>query len=267
MAVAVDSQGNVYVADTDNNRIRCLKPLVPKFGELTGSLGWANAASLQTVAVAPGSVISIFGSGLGPLTALTATLQSPTVLATQLGDTQVLFDNTPAALFYVQDSQINAQVPFETAGRTTVKMDVRVKGLSIGSAGVPIAAAAPGIFTWNGGTGPAIAMNDGTTLNGAATPAAGTSVVILFGTGGGATNPTGVDGRIPDTHPASLVLPVSATVGGLAASVNWAGDALGNAGITEFHVVIPSHAPSGPQPVVVTIGGNSSQSGALVYVQ
>jgi uncharacterized protein (TIGR03437 family) len=266
-SVAVDTQGNVFVADTGNNRVRRLTPQLPLLGELTQTLGWANAASLQTGPVAPGSILSIFGSGLGPLTAVTATLQSPMLLATQLGSTQVLFDGTPAALFYVQDSQINAQVPFETAGRTTVKMEIRVSGLSVGTANVPIAAAAPGIFTWNGGSGPAIAMNDANTLNATSTPAAQSSTVILFGTGGGATTPSGVDGRVPDIHPATLVLPVSATIGGQPASVAWAGDSPGNPGMTEFHVVIPSTAGSGPQIVVVTIAGNSSQNNALVYIQ
>ena len=273
-AVAVDSQGKVYVADTGNNRIRRLTPALPMLGELTQALGWANAASLQTGPVAPGSTISVFGSGLGPLTALTAALQAPeassqasTTLATKLGDTQVLFDGTPAALFYVQDSQINAQVPFETAGRTAVKMEVRIQGVAVGTAIVTIAPAAPGIFTWNGGTGQAVAMNDPLTINGVSTPAAKSSVITIFGTGGGSTNPTGMDGRIPDSNPAALVLPVSATIGGQPASVVWAGDAAGNPGMTAFNIAIPSNASSGAQPVVVTIAGNSSQNGVVVSIQ
>jgi uncharacterized protein (TIGR03437 family) len=212
-------------------------------------------------------VVSIFGSRLGPLDALTATLQSASTLANQLGDTQVFFDNTPGALFYAQDSQINAQVPFEVAGRTAVKVEVRVKGLAVGSVTIPIASAAPGLFTWNGGTGPVIAMNGDASLNGAAAPAAKSSAVILFATGGGPTNPSGVDGRIPDTHPAQLVLPVSATVGGQPASVTWAGEVPGSAGITQFQIVIPSNATPGAQPVAVTIAGYSSQSGVVLYIQ
>ena len=266
-SVAVDQQGNVYVADTGNNRIRRLKPALPQLGELTQTLGFANAASMLTGPVAPGSIISIFGSGLGPLNALTGTLQSPTILATQLGDTKVLFDNAPAALYYVQDSQINAQVPFETAGRTTVKMQVLLKNAAIASTSVPIAAAAPGIFTWNGGAGLAVALNADSTLNGAATPAAKSSTIIVYGTGGGSTNPSGVDGQISGAHQTALVLPVSATIGGQPASVTWAGEASANPGTTEFDIAIPSNAASGPQPIVVTIAGSSSQNGAVVYVQ
>ena len=73
-AVAVDSQGNVYVADTGNNRIRRLSVTQQLVTQISQPIGWANAASLQTGPVAPGSIISIFGSGLGPLTALTSTL-------------------------------------------------------------------------------------------------------------------------------------------------------------------------------------------------
>jgi uncharacterized protein (TIGR03437 family) len=167
----------------------------------------------------------------------------------------------------VQDSQINAQVPFETAGKTTVKVQVQVKGLTVGSVNVPIAAAAPGFFTWNGGTGLVIAMNDATTLNSTASPAARMSTVAVFGTGGGTTNPSGVDGRIPGTPPATLILPVSATIGGQPANVSWAGEAPGNTGITQFNIVIPSGVASGPQLISVSIGGNSSQSGAFLYVQ
>ena len=266
-SVALDTNGTVYVADKDNNRIRRLKPVGLSFGEITQTIGYANGASQQSGPVAPGSLISIFGSGLGPLMAIPGTLQSPGVLANQLGDTQVLFDGIPGALLLVQDSQINAVVPFEVAGRMASKVEVRRSGLAIGSTTVPIAAVAPGLFTLDAGTGLAFAFNADGSANSSNNPAAQGTAVTLYGTGGGQTFPAGTDGRVPDASPYPLVLPVSATIAGQPANVAWAGETPGQAGVNTFQLTVPSTAPTGPQPVVLMIGGMSSQPGALIYVQ
>ena len=266
-SVALDMDGTVYIADKDNNRIRRLKPVGPAFGEITQTIGYANGASQQSGPVAPGSLISIFGSGLGPLMAIPGTLQSPGVLANQLGDTQVLFDGIPGALLLVQDSQINAVVPFEVAGRMASKVEVRRSGLAIGSTTVPIAAVAPGLFTLDAGTGLAFAFNADGSANSSNNPAAQGTAVTLYGTGGGQTFPAGTDGRVPDASPYPLVLPVSATIAGQPANVAWAGETPGQAGVNTFQLTVPSTAPTGPQPVVLMIGGMSSQPGALIYVQ
>jgi len=265
-SVALDTDGTVYIADKDNNRIRRLKPVGPAFGEITQTIGYANGASQQSGPVAPGSLISIFGSGLGPLTAIPGTLQSSGVLANQLGDTQVLFDGIPAALLLVQDSQINALVPFGVAGRAASKVEVRRLGSAIGSTSVPISPAAPGLFTLDGGAGLAFALNADGSANSSNNPAARGTVVTLYGTGGGQTFPTGTDGRVPDGNPYPLVLPVSATIASQPANVAWAGETPGQPGINTFQLTVPSTTPTGPQPVVLMIGGMSSQPGALIYI-
>src|SRR5205814_3901985 len=92
-------------------------------------------------------------------------------LDTLLSETQVLFDGRPASLIYVQQSQIKVQVPYEVAGQAGARVQVFHSGELKVDVTVPIAPAAPGIFTLSGGAGPAqIFLQDGS-LNSATNPA------------------------------------------------------------------------------------------------
>jgi uncharacterized protein (TIGR03437 family) len=56
---------------------------------------------------------------------------------------------------------------------------------------------------------------------------------------------------------------VTVTIGGVDAPVLYAGSAAGLiSGVMQVNVTIPATAPTGPQPVVVTVGTAKSQSGA-----
>jgi hypothetical protein len=61
-SVAVDQQGNVYVADTFNNVVRVLRPAHTAI--LVGSV--VDAASERAGPVSPGKIVVIYGVGLGP---------------------------------------------------------------------------------------------------------------------------------------------------------------------------------------------------------
>ena len=54
------------------------------------------------------------------------------------------------------------------------------------------------------------------------------------------------------------LLPVTLTVGGIPATINTMGIPSWAAGVTQIDFTIPSTAPTGPQPVVVTVGGVAS---------
>jgi len=118
--LALDGLGDLFVADTGNNRIRMLSaaqtvvtppPLV--------NVTLANSASLLPGPLAPGEIFSIFGQGIGPQTAATGAFDATGMLSTAVSGVQVLFNGTPAPLYYVQSQQINAQVPYEVAGQMT----------------------------------------------------------------------------------------------------------------------------------------------------
>jgi sugar lactone lactonase YvrE len=114
--LALDNLGNLYVADTGNNRVRMLTP-VPVASQQTEPFGIVNAASMAAGPVAAGEIVSIFGAGIGPMTAAQGTLDSSGVLATEISGTRVLFDGFAAPLSYVQDTQVNTQVPYERRAR------------------------------------------------------------------------------------------------------------------------------------------------------
>jgi hypothetical protein len=87
-----------------------------------------DAASFTPGGIAPGEMISIFGTGLGPAAPQTFTLDSNGRIASTLAGVQVTFDGAPAPLLFVEDGQVNAITPWELAGKSTTEMCVVYNG-------------------------------------------------------------------------------------------------------------------------------------------
>ncbi len=270
-ALATDKAGDIYIADTGNNRVRELSVAQTPAAAATQQTtppAVVNAASMLAGPVAPGEIVSIFGLGIGPVTPASATFGPSGALPTQLAGTQVLFNGQAAPLFYAQDSQINAQAPYEIAGSTSVNVEVIYQGQSAGTVTVPVATSSPGIFTVLAGTGLAEAVNQDGTLNSTIDPAPRGSVVSLYATGEGITQPAGADG-VPATGTSTApVLPVTVTIGGSPAQVAYAGEAPGFVGLLLVNVQVPANlATTGLVPVVLNIGSGASQSGVSIAVR
>jgi uncharacterized protein (TIGR03437 family) len=263
--VAVSANGNLYIADSSNGRIRLVAP--PAGPPAVTSV--VNAAGFQSGAVAPGEIISIFGSGIGPATGTSWQFVNGVALTT-LAQTEILFNGTPTPLIYVSATQINAIVPYEVAGSGSVSMQISYQGSLTGVVSLNVAATAPGLFTADGsGSGAGAILNSDNSLNTAANPAAAGSIVQIFATGEGVTNPASTDGKLQSG--ATLPKPVAAvsvTIGGQPATVQYAGTAPGSvAGFLQVNAVVPSGLPSGPEPIVLKVGNASSQAGVTVAVR
>jgi uncharacterized protein (TIGR03437 family) len=227
--------------------------------------GLINSASFTGGAVAPGELVTIQGIMLGPQAGVSF---STNPVATVLGGTQVFFGASPAPILYASLTQINAVVPWAVAGQSQVTVVVESAGGST-SLNVAVANAAPGVFTFNAtGAGQAIALNQDTSTNGPTNPAAAGSYVSVYFTGGGVTDPPGLTGSVSDLVVASLALTATATVGGVPATVTYAGTAPGFVGgVNQMNILLSPNTPSGDQPLVITMGGQSSSATATISVQ
>ena len=241
--------------------------------------GIVNGASFDAAKperIAPGALISIFGTGLATHSGVQTAAAQPA--PTQLGGTQVLINGIAAPIFAVIGNptfdQINAQVPFEVAGATTGTVVVRVAGQP-DSAPIPVAIdpVSPAIFTVSsGGQGPAAVQHSANfALVTSDSPAKPGEAVVIYCTGLGMTSPpasTGDRGSTAEPFNRTLETPV-VTIGGQTAQVLFSGAAPCCAALYQVNLLVPAGTPAGDQPLVMKmpISNVASRSGVTMNVQ
>jgi minor extracellular serine protease Vpr len=215
------------------------------------SNGVVNAATNQAgQGMAAGSYIAIYGSNLADATATASTPSLPV----SLSNVAVSFDggglSLPGRVYFVSPGQVDVQIPWEFQGQTSVQMKVTALGyMSSYVYTVPLATYSPGIFavvdSQSGAVGSA---KRGDTL-----------VIYMNGLGPVSSTPSSGD-PTPSTQPlASTGVSPSVTIGGSTAQVLFSGLTPGSIGLYQVNATIPSNAPTGTQPLVVTIAGVASQ--------
>jgi uncharacterized protein (TIGR03437 family) len=226
-------------------------PVVP------GVTSVVNAASLVAGAVASGSLATIAGTNLATDTVWATGVPLPTSLG---GDTATV-GGIPAAFYLVSPGQVDIQIPVGLPAGPA-KLVFNANGAST-TVTIQIAATAPGLFL-NGTYAEAINLSSGT-VNGPTAGAAPSSSVAVFLTGTGAANPSVATGGAALASPASsIVASVTATIGGLAATVSLAELDPGEVGVTQVNVQVPAGLANGAHPLIVTVGGVPSNSGLLM---
>jgi uncharacterized protein (TIGR03437 family) len=226
-----------------------------------GAGGVVNAGSSEVgQGLAPGSYITIFGANVAPATGIARTPYLPVSLAT----VSVSFDaeglSLPGGLHFVAPGQINVQIPWEFEGRSSVEMKVSVGDLQSDVYTVPLATYSPAFF---GGANAAATHADGALVE-ASNPARRGQPVILYANGLGPVDNTPASREVTPLEPlASTRVEASVTIGGRPAQVLFSGLTPGSIGLYQVNAIVPSDAPTGSQPVVVSIGGVDSKSANL----
>ncbi len=236
------------------------QPFIATGGVLNAASFAKNPQGLGT-AVAPGSVVAIFGNFPGASTAAAPSIPYPFTL----GGVSVTFNGTPAAIQATAPTGpypfITVQVPFEVQGSATAQVVVTVNGLASLPETTPIVPSAPGVFT-DPATGQGNAILVYTAANGTATVAAPTGAGLgfatapiprgtsgfFYATGLGVLNPPIADGAggIDGTTHEAVAVP-TVTIGGVQltpSQVVYYGPS-GYPGVYQINITVPANAPAG----------------------
>jgi len=258
-------RGVIYFfgGSTDSGRTNELWMLGPGFAAVTpqvSSEGIANAFSGASGAVAPGEIVSVYGTNLGPLEPVSFNLDPLTGRLPVSGPgITATWNGIPAPLYFAGSGQINMQVPYELAGSEEATLRITVLGQASQPAAIRVLPTHPGLF-------PQIWNADGS-INSPETPAQSGAIVTLYATGQGITNPASRTGAIPSGALPEPAAPVSLTIGGVEAELLFSGQAPGTVGVMQINARVPEGLSSGTAPVLLNVGCRRSQTGVSLAVQ
>jgi uncharacterized protein (TIGR03437 family) len=223
--------------------------------------GVINAAS-YTAPVAPGTFVSIFGSGFTDSTSAIIAPAFPWL--NELGGTSVTIGGESLPLYFVTAGQINAILPFDLAVGSSLQVVVTRNSAVSAPQPVNLVSSQPGVFTQaqtGQGIGAILIVHpDGSwVVAGNGNSAKAGDVLEIFCTGLGDVSPRLVAGYPAPPSPLSYVIDaVSLTIGGVSVVPAFAGAAPGFSGLYQVNAVVPAGIAASQQvPIVMSQAGRA----------
>jgi uncharacterized protein (TIGR03437 family) len=227
----------------------------------------ANAANYGTGPIAPVTLLTAFGQGIGPPTLAALALDERATVKRELEGARILFDGVPAPLIYASANQSSAISPdFPPLSYVQVVAEYNgIQSAPLFRLGFRRGIAA---FTQDGsGRGAVAALNQDGSLNSRQRPARRNEVVTLYLTGCGNTVPPGIPGDIA-TSALRLSDGARVSIGGVNGEVLYAGSAPGIVvGVCQINVRVAASTASGLQELGIVIGNDSGASSQMLWIE
>jgi uncharacterized protein (TIGR03437 family) len=270
--------GNAANADGNNTGDRIYTrtyTLTPQAGSggpkpVISSNAVTNGASFQP-GIAAGSWVTIKGTNLAANTTnidWSSSIGADGKLPTSLNNVSVTVNGKPAYVYFVRNDQVNVLAPADTS-LGPVSVVVTNNGVASDPATAQLQTFSPAFFQYNGTW--AVATTPAFQIVGDPARVAGTvavkpgDVIILWGTGFGATDPAAADGQVVTGSRVVTTAP-SVTIGGSAATYGGGALSPSAAGLYQIVVTVPN-VSDGDQKVIATVGGVSSPDSVTIYVK
>ena len=253
----------------------------PQVAAVTG----AGLSVPAVTTLSPNGIFTVWGANFAPAGTARLLAASDIVggaLPTNLAHTCVEGGGTKWTLSYVSPGQINALAgPLPTSGTVPVSVVANcgtADEMVSAPLNVPVASVAPEFLYFvleTNGQNPVAAIEGlppytyvgplgllpGVTF----TPARAGDVIVAFGVGWGATNPEQTIG-VEASGAAQIAANYTLTVGNVPAQVLYAGVSPTYAGLYQIDFYVPDGLPAGNQPIVLTVNGVSSPTGAYIAI-
>jgi uncharacterized protein (TIGR03437 family) len=220
-------------------------------------------------AVAPGSIISVFGTGMGDGTGSALTIPLPYGIVTPTASVAFSFDvpsasvSVPGRFFYASPNQLNVQVPWELAGYSSAIVKVIVNFTYSAEYTLPLATYSPGFFANTvAGQSIAAALDSTNKVVTTSNAVARGSVVQLFMNGLGPVQNPPASGTAVTTVDSTTTTP-TITIGGETASVSYSGLAPYFVGLYQVNALVPLGIGTGLQTLTCSIGSVSCPQAML----
>jgi uncharacterized protein (TIGR03437 family) len=209
-------------------------------------------------ALAPGTIVQIYGSGLAP-----AAMQTNLPLPTNVSGTTVIIGGIEAPLYYVSDGQLNAELPLQLNASHQYQILVSANGALTLPDTLDIEPVTPGVAALQNGA--VIAQHADTSYVTATSPAQPGEILTIYLAGMGLTDVAVQTGQVGPSDPlAHPTVAPAVTVNGEQAQISFAGLTPQAVGLYQINFTVPSDAPPGNLQLVVTQANAQSNVSTLI---